>query len=1202
MILALLLFSASATIFKSFDLGLDPADIGYPTGWFTNTIDLSSNNAGNSVTITINCNVYADIHPGATVTLTLPGFTTTTYTTTVPVFQSQMYDNTFVFSSVRLPSPTVTTAYGPISLVVSSAGVNGDILASNVAFGSIAVVPAVTVTDSGLTVSYTTTTSSQVVQALTSIDFNVTTSVNLNMYDYIIITVPAGWNFTNTGNVSWTNPSASGTQYFNTTHVTYSPENRLIGIYGLSTNVSSPVISFTLVGISNPPSIPSTNPTWYLEIFRFGTHTSLVRYSAAGPDRSILKPGNVTVSAWGPANSYSPSTIVSGETIYTALTFTSAHAIPAGATFAVTYGSTVTLTSNYLGDNTQAFSALADSGVYALFTPNNYFTVASPVSKTVSSTVRVGVSIPAGTQIILYNLISFSAGVSATVDAITIKDSQARTIDSLFSAFTLTYALDASNKILSADPKISFTADTLGSPINTIATASVGVLVSFPVPAELSASTFIYINGPFSTFTTLQENTIAFGSTARGIQYNTTESYPSLYTSNSTALVTPSVGSNGLTFKNPVAVSLASYLNAIIYAGSTQGTFGTSFLPIFPSNLWTRYEISVTFTANSINYLYTKPLTIVKTVFSSLTLTGICPGGSDDGNLVQLNFTTPFTSYSPTSSATAYITFEFNTNGLPDDLGSGLANYTAYPATGLGSNTLTLITISSIPNLFYNFSTAVTSIQQSLVFPFYLTEQYDSFTVLATLNVLRQDGSSYTLLSSSSTLNVNDADLSFSLVTGTLTPLTPTVSTSVTSLTFTVPTPTSWINSAVILFDHGSSISSSTLNVGSAASLTFFTSTSVDYIYQTAYATFTNTTAGGSWTLTGFTTPYFYSGEESIRIIGTQGFSSSPKCPLSIEIPYYNNPGSLSFTSVSPTTATALGATSQVINVTLTLATTATVKGSSSTNIFVKLASNFTNFVGSTYKVTLGTFSATGNTATTFTTSAITSDKPSGPLVVYLYNLPVPTLESGTSAIAIITNVTIEYGGDYVYSYNQTTITNPSNALTTFSAGVAAGLTTSPSALVFPNTIGVTEAYLQVKFTTPVFLPQGTVLTYTSNATLIYPDNNIKSNTWFTGGFTSVSLTSSYTIVVTTRSPIAAGALVELRKDQALPVTSGQYGVSFTILATITVGGTTTNLINDIYGVNVTFNSTPSGTISSPAVTLSVTNQGEISDYNLTFT
>jgi hypothetical protein len=194
-----------------------------------------------SVSITINCNVYADVHPGATVTLTLPGFTTTTYTTTVPVFQSQMYDNTFVFSSVRLPSPTVTTAYGPISLVVSSAGVNGDILASNVAFGSIAVVPATNLLSSGLTVSYTTTTSSQVVQALTSIDFNVSTSVNLNMYDYIIITVPDDWNFTNTGNVSWTNPSASGTQYFNTTHVTYSPENKLIGIYGLSTNVSSPV-------------------------------------------------------------------------------------------------------------------------------------------------------------------------------------------------------------------------------------------------------------------------------------------------------------------------------------------------------------------------------------------------------------------------------------------------------------------------------------------------------------------------------------------------------------------------------------------------------------------------------------------------------------------------------------------------------------------------------------------------------------------------------------------------------------------------------------------------------------------------------------------------------------------------------------------------------------------------------------------------
>ena len=28
-------------------------------------------------------------------------------------------------------------------------------------------------------------------------------------------------------------------------------------------------------------------------------------------------------------------------------------------------------------------------------------------------------------------------------------------------------------------------------------------------------------------------------------------------------------------------------------------------------------------------------------------------------------------------------------------------------------------------------------------------------------------------------------------------------------------------------------------------------------------------------------------------------------------------------------------------------------------------------------------------------------------------------------------------------------------------------------------------------------LPQGTVITYTSNATLIYPDANLKGNTWF---------------------------------------------------------------------------------------------------------
>ena len=447
--------------------------------------------------------------------------------------------------------------------------------------------------------------------------------------------------------------------------------------------------------------------------------------------------------------------------------------------------------------------------------------------------------------------------------------------------------------------------------------------------------------------------------------------------------------------------------------------------------------------------------------------------------------------------------------------------------------------------------------------------------------------------------------MSYTPVVGALSPATPTVSTTITSLTLTSLAVNSWVTSAVILFDQGSTITGSTLTVGgNSATLTYFTSESVDYMYQTAYAIFTNTSSNATWVLGGFKTPYFYSGDEVIVVIGSQGFSSTPVCPFSSSVPYSHSPGTLSFVKVSPTTSVAaLGATNQVFNTTLTLTTSGSVKGSSLSSINVILASNFTKFSGATYKVTLGTFTDTGRiSGTTFNTNPITSTQSAGTLTINIYNLPLPDPALGTTAFAVITYVTVKYGGKYVYCYNQTTITNPSSAYTTFTAGVAAGSVQSASALVFPNTIGVTEAYLQVKFTTPVFLPQGTVLTYTSNATLIYPDNNIKSNTWFTGGFTSVSLTSSYTIVVTTRSPIAAGALVELRKDQALPVTSGQYGVSFTILATITVGGTTTNLINDIYGVNVTFNSTPSGTISSPAVTLSVTNQGEISDYNFTFT
>ena len=100
MIIVVFLLSASATIFSSFDSVLDPNDITYPVGWYTNSIDLSSNHAGESVTITVNCNTKVLLLAGYLVTMTIPGFSTSKMTYSLPANQAVSSDNQFVFSSV----------------------------------------------------------------------------------------------------------------------------------------------------------------------------------------------------------------------------------------------------------------------------------------------------------------------------------------------------------------------------------------------------------------------------------------------------------------------------------------------------------------------------------------------------------------------------------------------------------------------------------------------------------------------------------------------------------------------------------------------------------------------------------------------------------------------------------------------------------------------------------------------------------------------------------------------------------------------------------------------------------------------------------------------------------------------------------------------------------------------------------------------
>jgi hypothetical protein len=184
MFLFFMLTRVLAVPYSAYTFSLDPFPISYPNDWHSNIIDLSSNHAGQIVTITINCNVLQELNIGTYVTLIIPGFNTQPTAISLTAIQAAQYDNIFVFTAVNLPS--TAGAYGPVSVFVYGAQ-SGDIIASAVAYGSIQIISAKPAASS-LTLAYnaaTVTPSSSV-----SIVFTFSLVTTLYSNDYLVITVP----------------------------------------------------------------------------------------------------------------------------------------------------------------------------------------------------------------------------------------------------------------------------------------------------------------------------------------------------------------------------------------------------------------------------------------------------------------------------------------------------------------------------------------------------------------------------------------------------------------------------------------------------------------------------------------------------------------------------------------------------------------------------------------------------------------------------------------------------------------------------------------------------------------------------------------------------------------------------------------------------------------------------------------------------
>jgi hypothetical protein len=1248
MFLALLLTTALAVPYSTYTAILDPSPILYPTGWFSNIIDLSSNNAGQLVTITVNCNVPLTINTGTIVNLVVPWITATptTYTYLLAANQLNVLDNTFTFTSVTLPSPTTPTAYGPISLFVYNPSAStGDLIASVLAYGSVVVVPAKTISSSILSLAYTATSVS--LSSSASITFGFTLSVTLHANDYLTITIPSPFTGSSATIDFITNNSTNnnGNPYFmNALSVqsTATGATNIVTAYGLKAfnYTTSVTVSAILNGLTTPSYI-TTAASWSLEIFRFGTHTSLYQYTATGPGTGLVG-GTIAISNWGPANGYVPY-VYSGLTTYMNFTMSAPHAISAGSTITVTF-SNLNINNAFLSDNTQA-SLTAGGGtastVYAYAEPSIYFNLVlgntSPISYTSPTstlTLTVTTTIPAATKLIVTNLATFSS-TSPTITSIITKDaSNTFNVDSYSGSYAI--GMYSTSYTVIATPTIQVWKDKVGTTLATLNPGS-SQINAFVVSSLLMGSTTLIcsgagatnmtLSGPFSQDTTAQDTVFGFGATANnfiGIP-NTTPTAGVTTTSYATIAAGAATSTTGVVFSAnprqfqfyaPAPTANTQYINFMIYSGSPAGTQQATYVPNFVSNIYTRYEIcfqysvyaSASATAAISNYGYCKPLTLV-TPTSTLTFDIVC-GSTGRKGLTAILGITPFQVITALGTNSLSINFPIvsSDSSFSQSLMSGLTSGSVLPTGGFSTpanvNTAIWWSTATGSTLTTNINVTATNTPPSFAasaitfyFPFTALAASQTYTATASMYLVRQsDGAKFIVQTSTAGIVITGQTSSAfgSTQTTGLTTTGATVSSggTISSLVITKTLTATAAGGLSIILPMGFTFSTPTISTNTPAAI--FSSSNPSYGYPSLY--YSASALSSPITLAGLVAPSWQPADVNIYI-GTPAAAGAGNkasaCSDLLVITLTITPPTITISSLSPATGTALtmaGSSSQTVILSCTAVVAGSVVGDSTSTITVTLSSAAPS--GSTYTIS-GAAAFTGTfSGLSFTTSAITTS-----LISASNSFTISLTMTTPSTIGGFSSVSINYLGGYQYIVSGIvhSLSFTANSAVTVTSGIS-------SVSVFPNTVSATGVHFQIVFTPLTAIPAGSSITISGEN--FASDASAQTNTWSNIGFTSSSITSS-NLVLVTRIASASGSQIIIRKDLAYtnPSTAGNGAIwKITIVAPGSISIVSDTAVTTSTALNtINYLATPSATISSFSVATNTTNAGEAAYYKFSF-
>lgn len=390
-----------------------------------------------------------------------------------------------------------------------------------------------------------------------------------------------------------------------------------------------------------------------------------------------------------------------------------------------------------------------------------------------------------------------------------------------------------------------------------------------------------------------------------------------------------------------------------------------------------------------------------------------------------------------------------------------------------------------------------------------------------------------------------------------------------------------------------------TIDGAAIADLVWFTSSDSAFAYSSAYSSGSDVDVDSVMTVSTASLPWF-EGDSKINVLyGAATLDDECDAYIIYTIPIVG----LDFDSFTYTPQDSAGYSydHQTVDVSLSLEFSGTIYEGSV--VTVTIDDTGFSFDDATYTISVGSDSEDGTisgTSITFTTTASTSDN-SISIQISLATPPEISDSDVTDTNNIyfaFSTVSVDYSEANSYLWDIADNDPDDEAVTTFTAATIESSVSDATFFIFPSIQGATDVYFTAQFDAPFDFPAGSTITVSGEA--FTDDSDAIENTWFSEGFSTVSI-SSGDLVITTIDYIEAGTNIEIRKDLAFSLTDSQVETAI-FMITVDNGDHTYVDDSEVTESVLVVDESVDADITDVAVVVSVINYGARAAYTFTLT